>query len=56
MSCVKKEILIGGKEKEDRYACFVEEKKKWGKKDKQKHPTVHAEVVLVVLLRCGLHI
>lgn len=27
MSCVKKEILIGGKEKEERYACFVEKKK-----------------------------
>lgn len=30
MSCVKKEILIGGKEKDDCYACFE------GKKEKQK--------------------
>lgn len=36
MSCVKKEILIGGKEKEDRYACFVEEKKKVGEKGQTK--------------------
>lgn len=27
LSCVKKEILIGGKEKEDCYACFEEEKR-----------------------------
>lgn len=37
MSCVKKEILIGGKEKEDCYACF--EEKKGEKKNKKKHPT-----------------
>lgn len=53
MSCVKKEILIGGKEKDGRYACFVGKK---GKKDKEKHSTVHAEDFSVVLLHCGLHI
>ncbi len=30
MSCVKKQILIGGKEKEDRYACLE------GKKENKK--------------------
>lgn len=33
MSCVKKGILIGGKEKEDRYACF--EKVKGGENKKK---------------------
>lgn len=49
MSCVKREILIGGKEKEDCYALRNEKKRKT-------KSILHAEAVLVALLHSGLHI
>lgn len=54
MSCVKKEILIGGKEKEEgrSYACF--EKKNW--EERKTKRILHAEAILVALLHFGLQV
>lgn len=54
MSCVEKEILIGGKEKEQERSYVRFEEKNWEKRETTR--ILHAEAILVELVYFGLQV